>query len=73
MYFLCLLQYIRAFLVLKECMRLQPDDAVVYLQAAKLCYEHLDMVRDLVLVWMSARLDMSEHFERSHCSVEHTQ
>ena len=45
------LQYVRAFLVLKECMRLQPDDVVVYLQAAKLCYEHLDMVRDFSLTW----------------------
>jgi len=31
-------------------MRLQPDNAVVYMQAAELCYEHLDMVRDLIVM-----------------------
>ena len=40
----CVLQYTRAYLVLKECLRLEPRNAVVLLQAAKLCYEELDMV-----------------------------
>ena len=61
LFFLRWLQYVRAFLVLKECIRLEPDNALVYLQAAKLCYENLDMVR--VFTWKGA------HRRRKHCTL----
>ncbi|XP_052106060.1 tetratricopeptide repeat protein 7B-like [Mytilus californianus] len=38
---LCARKYNRALLVLKECLRLQPNNCVVLLQVAKLCYEYL--------------------------------
>ncbi len=37
-------QHARALLVLQQCMRLSPKHPVVYLHAARLCYEHLHMV-----------------------------
>ncbi len=39
------LQYTRALLVLQQCMRLSPRHPIVYLHAARICYEHLNMVR----------------------------
>jgi len=48
-------------------MRLQPDDAVVYLQAAKLCYEHLDMVRDLVVLFNQTYLN--RHLTNVHFTL----
>lgn len=38
------LQYTRALLVLKECLRLAPNNTVALLQASKLCFEHLSLV-----------------------------
>ncbi|ELT88701.1 hypothetical protein CAPTEDRAFT_175698 [Capitella teleta] len=40
---ICANQVCRAFLVLKECLRLQPTNAVILLLAAKLCYENLHL------------------------------
>ncbi|ESO87594.1 hypothetical protein LOTGIDRAFT_127587 [Lottia gigantea] len=38
---ICAGRHAQAILVLNECNRLQPDNAVVCLQAARLCYEYL--------------------------------
>lgn len=43
------LQFTRAYLVLEECLRLQPSNVVVRLLAAKLCYENLHMVGTLMI------------------------
>jgi hypothetical protein len=37
-------QYLRAYLVLKECLRLQPNNTTALMLCAKLCYEQLDKV-----------------------------
>jgi len=39
-----MLQYSQAVLVLRECMHLEADNAVVPLLIAKVCYEHLHRV-----------------------------
>ncbi|KAK3093742.1 hypothetical protein FSP39_019579 [Pinctada imbricata] len=41
---ICAGKYSRALLVLKECSSVRPDNTVVLLQAAKLCYEYLHQV-----------------------------
>lgn len=40
----CSEKYSRAYLVLKECMKLKGDDPTQKLLAAKLCYEQLDLI-----------------------------
>lgn len=38
------LKYTRSYLVLKECIKLEPQNTTLYMLAAKLCYEHLNLV-----------------------------
>ena len=38
------LKYTRSYLVLKECIKLEPHNPTLYMLAAKLCYEHLNLV-----------------------------
>ncbi len=40
----CFSQFTRSLLVLQQCMRLNPKHPIVYLHAARICYEHLNMV-----------------------------
>ncbi|ESN96277.1 hypothetical protein HELRODRAFT_107437 [Helobdella robusta] len=42
----CSQKFSRAYFVLKECMKLSPENPTLYMMAAKLCYEHLNLVDD---------------------------
>jgi tetratricopeptide (TPR) repeat protein len=66
---MCSEKYVRAYLVLKECIRLDPKNIVVYLQAAKLCYECLDMVPDGIEYCQKA-IDLSQgHQLQARCHL----
>lgn len=43
---MCSQKYTRSYLVLKECIKLEPQNTTLYMLAAKLCYEHLNLVED---------------------------
>ncbi|XP_050402565.1 tetratricopeptide repeat protein 7B [Patella vulgata] len=57
---ICAGKYAASLLVLRECWRLQPENAVVCLQAARLCYEYLHQYNEGI-EWSKRVCELSDN------------